>query len=594
MRTSYENTGTETIGGLPLIASYLKKLNIINVIDEYTNQLRSNHRRYSHGKTCFVLILYLLFRPHVMYKIEEWVRETTYLRVLFPDIKSEYFNDDRIGDTLDALYMADTCNMFTQQSINISQAFNLDIKETNADFSNFSVYGDFDCDEGINITYGGAPKSKRTDLRQFAIDVAVEAKDGVPIYHKISDGNSADVSKYPSVWRGIRETLGNSDFIMIGDCKLSSENNLLTISRGNGYYIAPQAMYSTAKEDLRRLVIVENRKQELIREELKDNLVIKRYKGFETTDSIADPKTNQPYYLRKIYVWSLQLEKTELDTFCRHLEKAKNEINEILKNINSKKYDSEEKITESIKKIFSKYKIDPMIVNYTINKTSTVVQKKIGKGRVGKNTKFEDIVIDIFSLEIVWNDKLIEEEKKLCGYFVLVTNKTSEELSTREVFDLYKKQWKIERIFERLKGHLQVLPIRLNLPRRIEGLMYLLMTCAQVFTLIDRTAKISLEEAGEEIVGLSANKKGLARPKTEAMLDAIRNISLIYKLHDDGEISVKLTGANEFVCKILKITNVDQMLLNDEYISNMLDQSEKFDRDDFHQSIMIKFSNNSN
>jgi transposase len=593
MKTSTDNTGIEPIGGIPLIASYLNKINIIDSIDKFVKPLRSNNRRYSHSKTCFVLILYLMFRPHVMYKLEDWVRDTTYLRVIFPDIKSEYFNDDRTGDTLDALYKANVCNIFTQQSINITEAFNLEIKETNADFSNFSVYGDFESDEGIKITYGGAPKSKRTDLRQFAIDVAVEATDGVPIYQKVSDGNSADVAKYPSVWKGIKECLGNSNFVIIGDCKLSSESNLLKICNGEGYYISPLAMYKSVKDDLRNLVIKENIEHELIREDKKGEETIKKYIGFETNGSIVDSKKNKVFYQRKIYVHSSQLKKTELETLERRINMTNKALNTIANKINTKKYNSEEKIVECIRSTLSKYKIDKSLLKYKLGKTTEIVKKKIGKGKIGKNTKFEEVTIDSYNIEFNWDKTLVEEEKKLCGYFVIVTNKTSKELSKQEVFQLYKKQWKIEKIFEKLKGPLQVLPIRLKLPTRIESLMYLLMTCAQVFTLIDREARISLEKANEEIVGLSANNIALSRPRTESMLEAVRNIGLVYKL-EDGEFSVKINGLNGLIDKIFNITKIDPKFIEDKYICSRLDVAEKLDKEALYGDIMYKFSNKSN
>jgi transposase len=528
-----------------------------------------------------------------MYKIEDWVKETTYLRVLFPDIKSEYFNDDRIGDTLDALYEANVCNIFTQQSINIIDEFNLETKEVNADFSNFSVYGDFESEEGIKITYGGAPKSKRTDLRQFAIDVAVNANDGVPIYQKVSDGNSADVTKYPEVWKGIKECLGSSDFIIIGDCKLSSESNLIKICNGGGYYISPLAMYKSVKEDIRRLVIKENIEHDLIREDKKGEEVIKKYTGFETNGSIEDPKRNKVFYQRKIYVWSSQLEETEIETLERHINMANKCIDRIANKVNTKKYNSEEKIEEGIKMVLSKYKIDKSLLKYKLDKITEIVKKKVGKGRLGKNTKFEEVTIDLYSIEFNWDKAIIEEEKKLCGYFVLVTNKTPKELSKQEVFQLYKKQWKIEKIFERLKGPLQVLPIRLKLPTRIESLMYVLMTCTQVFTLIDREARISLENANEQIVGLSANNIALSRPRTESMLEAVRHIGLVYKL-EDGEFSVKLNGINGLIDKIFNITKIDPKLLDDEYICSRLNAAEQLDKEALYNDIMFKFSNNSN
>ncbi|HLC06784.1 MAG TPA: hypothetical protein VJJ26_01220, partial [Candidatus Babeliales bacterium] len=58
--------------------------------------------------------------------------------------------------------------------------------------------------------------------------------------------------------------------------------------------------------------------------------------------------------------------------------------------------------------------------------------------------------------------------------------------------------------------------------------MFLLMTCTQVFTLIDLVAKKTLEKENRKLEGLFPNKIKVANPKTEYMLDALRNIGLVY------------------------------------------------------------------
>jgi len=80
--------------------------------------------------------------------------------------------------------------------------------------------------------------------KQFVQEVTVTNDGGVPIGTQSLDGNSADVSNYISAWKKIKEEIGTTDFVTIGDCKLSSDENLLTIMKSKGYFIAPLAMYS--------------------------------------------------------------------------------------------------------------------------------------------------------------------------------------------------------------------------------------------------------------------------------------------------------------------------------------------------------------
>lgn len=80
---------------------------------------------------------------------------------------------------------------------------------------------------------------------------------------------------------------------------------------------------------------------------------------------------------------------------------------------------------------------------------------------------------------------------------------------------------------------LQVVPIYLRLPEHIEAMMYLLMTCAQIFTLMDREAKNSLAKKNEKLAGLFPNKIEVSRPKAEMMLDVFGNNGMVYRINEE-------------------------------------------------------------
>lgn len=282
MNTDIEKVYTEQIGVIPMVAEYLTKIDFINVIDTAVKPLRSNNRRLTHGQTAFILILYLVCRPHCMYKVEEWVKDTTYLKILMPEINGEYFSDDRIEDTLKAIFNAKVKNLFSAQTINVIKTFNLNVSQVHCDFTSFSVHGDYENwgEDCINITYGYS-KDHRKDKKQFVQEVTVANDGGVPIGTQSLDGNSADVSNYIPAWKKIKEEIGSTNFLTIGDCKLSSDENLLTIMKCNGYFVAPLAMYNTLKKDLKKYVVEEKRPLELLKETKKSETVTVSYSGFE-------------------------------------------------------------------------------------------------------------------------------------------------------------------------------------------------------------------------------------------------------------------------------------------------------------------------
>lgn len=490
MSTDIEKVYTEQVGVIPMVAEYLKRMDFIKVIDTAVKPLRSNNRRLTHGETAFILILYLICRPHSMYKVEEWVESTSYLGIIMPGIKSEYLTDDRIYDTLDAIYNSKVKNLFGAQTINVIKAFGLNVSQVHCDFTSFSVNGNYEDwgDDCISITYGYS-KDHRKDKRQFVQEVTVANDGGVPIGTQSLDGNSADVSNYIPAWKKIKEEIGTTDFLTIGDCKLSSEENLLTIMKSKGYFIAPLAMYNTLKQDLIKYVIDEKKSLELLKENKKDELVLSSYSGFEVPSKIVDKETGEEYAYRQIYVYSSQLNETE-------------------------------------------------------KKTYTVTHCK--------------------------NEDNIRREQEICGYFVLATNKAKNKLSMRESLCLYKQEWKVERIFERLKGPLQVIPIYLKDPKHIESMMYLLVTCAQVFTLVDREAKNSLAANNEKLHGLFPNKITTKNPKMEQIIDRFSNISLVY-IEKGNERSCIISQLTEVQKKLLEIMHIDPLMYSTNFIFKKLE-----------------------
>ena len=90
-------------------------------------------------------------------------------------------------------------------------------------------------------------------------------------------------------------------------------------------------------------------------------------------------------------------------------------------------------------------------------------------------------------------------------------------------------------------------------------MMYLLVTCAQIFTLIDRDAKNTLAENNERLSGLFPNKVTTKNPKMEQIIDKFANVSLVY-----------VEKGSERNCFVSELTPVQKRLLEITHISNVM------------------------
>ena len=260
-----------------------------------------------------------------------------------------------------------------------------------------------------------------------------------------------------------------------------------------------------------------------------------------------------------------------MSTIERKINDATKEFDEVSSKLNHYKiYNTEEKINEKIQSILKSQGLEG-IVNYRVDKNVVTIKKKIGRGKISPNSKYEEIEKIIYNLEYSINKEAKEKYNKLCGYFILATNKPAKELSIKGGLIAYKQEWKVEDIFNRLKGSLQVVPIYLQLPQHIESMMYLLMTCAQIFTLMDREAKNTLAERNEVMAGLFPNKITTKSPKSEDMMDKMGNMSLTYIINN-GKVRVYVSELKPLQKRILDITHVTLKWYDTKYIEEQLNQ----------------------
>ena len=583
MKTNDYDIKIELVGGIPVVASCMKKMKFAETIDELLGEIRSNGNRFSHGKTCFVFLLYLLCRGDVISKVSEWVSQTAYLRVLFPDIKNEYFNEDRLEDTLDAIHKSGIQNLFASQVIKIIEAFKLEVNQVHLDLTAFSVYGDHYDENGYVIINYGHSKDGRDDLKQFCQEAGVSNDGGVPVTQTTLSGNTNDSTRYVPMWWSLKNILQKNDFLIVGDCKLTSQENMLTICRNRGYYLGPLTSYSSVNENL-DILLDDEPELMLLHEVKKAKGKVVVYSGVERTNWLADPETNQPYLQRWIYIHSTELEHTALASFDARLEELQKRLTAINEKVNTKWYGTSEKIEEAVISALSHQKFPADILTFNINESLYRIPVK-KKGRPSSNNQPDEYIEKkLLKLEYTLNEEKILKLKRRCGYFVLVTNKEYDKLSMKEALLAYKEEWKVEGVFSRLKGTLQVIPMRLKLTNRIESMMYLQMTCVQIYALIDREAKNRLASGGEKLVGLFPKKRAVASPKTEFMLEALDHFGLAFT-RDEDEFSVRVSGVSPFVKKLFILMNVIPAYYDNKFVSSQLSIAETLDSEELYQAM---------
>ena len=123
------------------------------------------------------------------------------------------------------------------------------------------------------------------------------------------------------------------------------------------------------------------------------------------------------------------------------------------------------------------------------------------------------------------------------GWKAFVTNAGPKRLSLQDVVLCYRHEYRVERIFQRLKSRVQIAPLFVKLNEQIEGLTYLLTLGVRVLTVTEFVLRRSLEQTQASLPGLHPENKHKVtdKPTAERILKAFSDVSLTIIKNAAGE-----------------------------------------------------------
>ncbi|GGA50594.1 hypothetical protein CYANOKiyG1_70100 [Okeania sp. KiyG1] len=149
-------------------------------------------------------------------------------------VKTEYFNDDKLGRVLDQLYRRGLNEIFMSVVLEAVKILRNETNTVHLDSTSFHVHGDYHTDEDestediepktIKITYEYS-RDKRPDLKQFMMDLMCTNDGNLPLWMRIWSGNESDQKQFLQAMKDFKNQL-NFDSLMVADSALSTQENL--------------------------------------------------------------------------------------------------------------------------------------------------------------------------------------------------------------------------------------------------------------------------------------------------------------------------------------------------------------------------------
>jgi transposase len=194
-------------------------------------------------------------------------------------------------------------------------------------------------------------------------------------------------------------------------------------------------------------------------------------------------------------------------------------------------------LVEAIGLVLTEHRVDGLL-NVTWEKQVEQTTQYVGRGRGSVSREKRVIQKTRYHItHIARQADTIAAFRQRLGWKAFVTNAEQKRLSLQDAVLCYRNEYRVERIFNRLKSRVHIAPLFVKLNEQIEGLTYLLTLGVRVLTVTEFVLRRSLEQDQVRLSGLHPENKHKMtdKPTAERLLKAFADISLTIIKNAAGE-----------------------------------------------------------
>ena len=490
---------SKAVGPLPIINRFVERLRLDDFFDRFVPQ-QDRRLKLAPATGLGVLLRNILVARRPLYGLSEWAHRFDQPLLGLPPGDPDILNDDRVGRCLDYLFVADRAALMTAIIVHAVRTFGVQLRELHNDSTTVTFTGQYAGAVGATrrgrpthrITYGHN-KDHRPDLKQLLWVLTTSADGAVPVWCSVDHGNTTDDQTHIGTWNVLRRLLGKSDFLYVADSKLCTKQNMEHIAREQGRFIT--VLPQTRREDswFRDWLQTHDaawvellRKGNSRRRDGPDEV----YRGFES------PLRSVEGY-RIIWIWSSQKQELDRATRQRRIRQAIEQLEQLRTRLASPRprLRSQTAAEEAAQSILRETQAE----RWLMVEVKTVEEHRYRQAKSGRPTESTAYLRKTKPrAQLHWesNAATLQYDDRTDGIFPLVTN--DEKMTLHGVLVAYKHQPSIEKRHEQLKSVLDVMPVNLKSPSRIEAFLFVYFVALLVSSLIEReirqqmkTAKIS-------------------------------------------------------------------------------------------------------
>ena len=344
------------------------------------------------------------------------------------------------GVSLDVLYSAlDVLNDNKEELIKHLSSFfekntKRDLNTVSYDVTNYYFESQ---DEG-ELRLFGFSKEHKTNEVIVVMGLLIDSN-GIPVTMRLFPGNTMDQNTLQDSIDALRELYGFKKITVIADRGMNSKENLVFLSSSDQHFLISYTL-KKASEKIKEQSL-SNDWQDVVTNS--DGEIVSATKTMDTIVKAKVALTDREIEAIKEEK-KTKGEKGRIAKYKTIEVKAKLHVSYSLKRAEKDAYDRERAIAKA--------------------------RKKLENGAASQAIKHGVNKYMLFSEELKAvgiDEERIAEEAKWDGMYAIITDNT--ELTSKEVFSLYKTQWKIEECFRILKTDLNARPVHVYKDEHIYG-----------------------------------------------------------------------------------------------------------------------------
>jgi len=534
---------TERVDDVALLIGQMVKMGFVEVLDRHIPR-HWTQRGISWGWTAVIWLAYIVTEgDHRKVSVETYVKgmQHTLSHLTAQVIEPLDFSDDRLSHLLKHLskptYWHQIEHDLNARSIEV-YALPQDVIRCDAT----TVSGEHEVAEGGLLQFGHS----KDDPTRPQIKVMLGSLDplGMPLSTDVLSGERADDGLYLPVIERIRTGLKTPGLLFVGDCKMSAVDTRASLARHHDWYLSPLPLTGATAEAMDAWITVGVTKREagelaqIWRTNDRGHEVLAA-EGYECERTCCAPGGQAPWSERVLVVRSpmhATQQAAGLATRLRHAETTLTALTPP-RGRGKRQITDEATLLEAIDRVLTEHRVEGLL-SVAWEKQVEQTTQYVGRGR-GALSREKRVIqkIRYHIIHIARQEDTIAARSQRFGWKAFVTNAGQERLSLQEAVLCYRNEYRVERIFNRLKSRVHIAPLFVKLNEQIEGLTYLLTLGVRVLTVTEFVLRRSLETEQARLPGLHPeNKQKMTdKPTAERILKAFADISLTIIKHATGE-----------------------------------------------------------